>query len=51
MRTATPTGLTDLRVRPLAEVDGNDVDRVLGRVLPEAISVETLSVAAFNSSI
>ncbi|WP_203979456.1 hypothetical protein [Planotetraspora silvatica] len=45
------SNVTDLRDIPLSLVPASDVDRILGRVLPEAAPVESVSVAAFNSSI
>jgi FXSXX-COOH protein len=45
------SNVTDLRDIPLSLVPTSDVDRILGRVLPEVVSVEPVSVAAFNSSI
>jgi FXSXX-COOH protein len=45
------SNVTDLRDIPLSLVPTSDVDRILGRVLPEVVSVESVSVAAFNSSI
>ncbi|GII31139.1 hypothetical protein [Planotetraspora mira] len=45
------SNVTDLRDVPLSLVPTADVDRILGRVLPETVAVESVSVAAFNSSI